>query len=50
MLFNDSQFGGKATVMSWDGSNWNAVGTRGLSNTAVTQIGDIAFDAPAISG
>lgn len=45
VLFNDSQYGDKATVMSWDGTNWNAVGPRGFTNAAVVQNGDLTFDA-----
>ena len=44
VLFNDSLHSNKATVMSWDGSSWNTVGTRGFSNAAVTQRGDIVID------
>lgn len=45
VLFNDSQYENKATVMAFDGSNWNVVGTPGFTSGGVTQRADIAFDA-----
>ena len=44
VLFNDKQYADKATVMTFDGTNWTAVGARGFSTLGVTQNGSILKD------